>query len=204
MQIRVLFMGLIWVLGLSAALSGQRTIDLDRFDIFEMEGKVHFRAVISEGNTCDGIRYLRSEDGVNFKQIGVVTGICGSPDFPVGYDFVDENPLQNTVNYYRVEFGGYNTTEIYSVNIFNTADRGYKVVPNPANWDVVIYFENPGDKSSSLVLFDERGQFLLETNNLGNTFELNLLPYSAGAYFFVIKSEDMRRGEIKGTLIIQR
>jgi hypothetical protein len=167
MQIRVLIMGLMWILGLSAALSGQRTIDLDRFEIYELEGSVHIRCIISGGNTCNGIRYLRSEDGVNFKQIGMETGICGSPDFPVGYNFIDDEPVQNAVNYYRVEFGGYNPSEVYAVTIVNTADRGYKVVPHPANRDAVIYFENPGDKSSSLVLFDDRGQFLWETKNFG-------------------------------------
>lgn len=204
MRIQYLFMSLIISLGLSTTLAGQRTIELDRFEIYELKGSVHIQCIISGGNTCNGIRYLRSEDGVNFKQVGMETGICGSPDFPVGYDFIDNEPVQNAVNYYRLEFGGYYPSEVYEVTIVNTADRGYKVVPNPANRDAVIYFENPGDKSSSLVLFDDRGQFLWETKNLGNTFELNLLPYSAGTYFFVIKTEDMRRGEIKGTLIIQR
>ncbi len=75
------------------------------FSLFENNGKVYLNWSIVSGSTCNGIQIYRSTDSVMFTQVGNIPGICGSSSSAISYNFIDDNPVKNKVNYYRLELG---------------------------------------------------------------------------------------------------
>jgi len=188
---------------LISSIYGQRAIELDRLDVFELNGKVYINCIISQGNTCDGIRYLRSTDGQNFHQIGIVTGICGSPDFPVGYEFVDKEPVVNETNYYKIEFGGYSPSRVFAVNVIDFGESAFKVVPQPVRDRVAIHFRNPHQREHRVKIFNSSGQFALMSNTQNNVFELDMSSMSPGHYVFQIVNLEGTSDPISGVIIVK-
>ncbi|TVR85630.1 MAG: T9SS C-terminal target domain-containing protein [Saprospirales bacterium] len=186
---------------LMAPIDAQVTPSLDKFDIFLYEGQVFIELIISSGNTCNGIRYYRSTDGENYQMIGQVTGICGSPYFPVGYDFTDHEPVINATNFYKVEFGGFGFSKPVPVKVFDLENSGSRVVPNPVNTSATIYFDNPGEVRHQLFLNDVAGRTVLETEASGDSFELDLQSLTAGVYVYKIFAIEEPNRSIQGQLI---
>lgn len=112
-------------------LVAQETTILDNFTAIKNDGKIYLRWVITSGRTCDGTRIYRSGEQIHFTQIGDISGICGSSTSPVPYDFIDENPLKNQRNYYRLESGNNGFSEIVSLESIGFENKGYQVRPNP-------------------------------------------------------------------------
>lgn len=198
----ILFLSVLFAMPFSM-LYGQREPILDKLEIFRLNGKVHIECIISQGFTCDGIRYYRSTDGLNYEQIGQVGGICGSPDFPVGYDFVDEEPKVNAVNYYKIEFGGFGFSDPVPIRIIDISSKGYKVAPNPVKNFARIYFDNPNQNSNALWLYDIQGKIILSIKSLDSFFELDLSNVPSGLYVFQISDPKGNKTQIEGKLYVQ-
>lgn len=184
-----------------AQINAQERPSLDKFDIYLYEGEVFIELIISSGNTCNGIRYYRSTDGENYQMIGQVTGICGSPYFPVGYDFTDHEPELNATNFYKVEFGGFGFSKPVPVKVFDFEESRSRVVPNPVSTSAVIYFENPGELRHQLLLNDMAGRTVLETVATGDSFELDLQSLTSGVYMYKIFAIEESNRSIQGQLI---
>jgi hypothetical protein len=187
----------------TTALMGQRTPSLDKFDIFHFDSKVHIELIISQGNTCDGIRYYRSTDGVDYKMIGQVTGICGSPDFPVSYEFTDEQPRVNATNYYKVEFGGFGFSEPVEIQIFDLSSAGSRAVPNPASESTTVHFENRNRDDYRLQLFDLNGRELRSLSGSDNFFEIDLRGLPNGMLLYRIFKSESPNQTIDGRILNQ-
>lgn len=182
--------------------AAQRHPILDKLDIYESGGKVYITCIISAGNTCNGINVLRSTDSVEFSIIGNVSGVCGSNEFPITYDFVDENPLINKPIYYQLEFGGFAPTEIIRLLIIDYNSNGYQVRPHPANEQARIYFKNPSRAEHLITLFSSSGNTILQEKTTGEFFDLNLINIPSGLYGFRISNNPLEPA-IVGILIIQ-
>jgi len=92
---------------------------LGKFSISENNGDVYLSWSIIAGSSCNGIQIYRSIDSINFSQIGDIPGVCGSVDFTQTYDFTDNNPVKNKVNYYRLELGNQDFSQIVSIEIID-------------------------------------------------------------------------------------
>jgi hypothetical protein len=159
---------------------------LDKFEVFEGEGRVFVRCIISSGNTCNGIKVFRGEDTLSLELIGEIPGICGNSSHPVAYEFIDESPILNRKSYYKLELGGYGFTKSRSILLINTESLGFQVRPNPALNLTTLFFENIFFQNVSITLIDGVGREVLNASTKTSRVDLNLYQIAAGTYTFII------------------
>ncbi len=99
---------------ISYGSSAQETI-LEKFTATEVNDDIVLNWTIEQGSTCNGIDITRSSDSLNFILIGDIEGICGDQEKSIPYTFVDENPIRNQINYYRLELGSVGSSDIISI-----------------------------------------------------------------------------------------
>jgi len=163
------------------------------------ENKIQVNWAISGGNTCEGTIVQRSVDGLFFNTIGEIGGVCGSPDFEIPYFFIDENPLPNTVNFYRLELGSQGFSSAIEIEFVSLNEKGYSVRYDFQNQTVIVNFENPKRETVKYMLFDIQGRYLTDgvTKDAGITlslqsfspqpFILNLLMFGHGLNIKILK-----------------
>ncbi len=202
MKVILQFLMLLFITLCVQIVSAQRHPILDKLEIYESGGKVYITCIISAGNTCNGINVLRSTDSVEFSIIGNVSGVCGSNDFPITYDFVDENPVINKPMYYQLEFGGFAPSEIIRLLIIDYNSNGYQVRPQPASEEARIYFENPANSEFGITLYSSSGKTILQEKTTRNFFDLSLVNIPSGLYGFRI-SDNPLKPAIIGKILVQ-
>ena len=104
---------------------------LSKFFAVQVEETVFMRWTISAGNTCEDTHIERSSDGITYEQVGLIGGICGSPDEAITFEFTDSIPLVNRTLYYRLLLGyfGYTSPKVVEYRLYN--DQGFLLAPNP-------------------------------------------------------------------------
>lgn len=180
---------------------GQDKIRLDYFEANENRNTVLLKWAISQGSTCNGITITRSSDSIYFSPIGRIEGVCGSADAPQPYSFVDENPLKNQKNYYKLELGISGFSRVISLNVRDKNGKDYQVIPNPIQDIGRIYFDNPNFESYQLKIYNINGSLINRINTLQNYFDIKAHSYSDGLYLFNITNPETT---IKGKFIISR
>jgi hypothetical protein len=166
---------------------------LDRFTASEINNRVYLEWIISAGNTCQGIHILRSTDSINFIQIGNIDGVCGNITTPQGYNFTDDNPVKNKINYYRLELGGIGLSKIVSVEIIDLQSGGYQVRPHPITSKAIIYFSNPGQRVCQLNIYSISGNEVLHQDVYDSSFYISKGELQTGFYFFTITTREGTR-----------
>jgi hypothetical protein len=145
--------------------------------------------VIKGGNTCEGTKIQRSNDGLFFETIGEIGGVCGSPDFDVPYLFVDSLPIANQTNYYRLELGtqGFSTSVSFPFNPLN--DQGYSIVLDRAQRTASVYFDNPQAETVAFQLITLNGVVLSKGNTGAGSLTFNFNGWPSGIYLIQIQFE---------------
>ena len=166
------------------ALSQEADEFVDDFLAVQQNDGVFLRWTILSGNTCDGTKIERSEDGINFYKIGEIPGVCGSPDKPITYDFTDIEPFKNRVNYYRLQLGFLGITSFKTVDFIVLGDEGYSINPNPFSEGAIFLFDNPDGEEHELIIFDYKGQIAMSFKTSDNKIQLDRNYFSAGTYIF--------------------
>lgn len=134
---------------------------IDDFKGIKTNGKVILNWTIKKDNTCNGILILRSTDNSDFEVIGRIEGICGSSDSAQDYTFVDEEPILNKTNYYKLEFGLFGKTEpSLAIKFIDLSKTGSKVYPNPFLSETNIAFVNPNKSDHRVDIFDSTGKLV--------------------------------------------
>lgn len=181
---RALIIILFLLSSISPALSQEADQFVDDFLAVQQNEEVFLRWTISSGNTCDGTKIERSEDGISFYKIGEIPGVCGSPDKPITYDFTDMEPVKNRVNYYRLQLGFLGITSSKTVDFIMLGDEGYSIHPNPFSESAVFLFNNPDGEGYELSIFNDRGQLMINYITSENKIQLDRNSISAGTYIF--------------------
>lgn len=185
---------------ISNALFSQAHPILDNFYLIESNGSVILNWTIKGGSTCNGIQIYRSTDSLNFIQVGDIAGVCGSSSASQPYDFTDNSPVKNKVNYYKLELGQEGFTSVISIEIIEVGKNGNQVRPNPAKDNARIYFTNEKHVTSNLFLYNTSGTVLLKQTSDFDYFDLDLTGIDAGTYVFVIFQDESLRST--GRIII--
>jgi len=171
---------------ISATGFSQQSVILDSFEAFEIDNQVYLDWVISAGNSCNGTKIFRSNDTLQFTQIGSIEGICGNPSSPQPFRFIDENPIRNSINYYRLELGVTGFSKIVSIEVIPLSDDGFQVRPNPASTETTIYFSNNNKEAAQLFLYNINGSQVTTITTQESYFDLDVSGYQAGMYVFII------------------
>jgi len=188
-QVIILFM-FGFILMINSTLFSQNNPILDNFSITQNNGKVYLNWIIKSGSTCNGIQIFRSANNSSFKEIGNIAGICGSVSSATPYNFVDQNPEKNTINFYRLELGNNGTSQTLSIEIIDIEKEGSQVRPNPVYNEAKIYFNNNTKELNYLSVYNLSDKLIDELSSKENFFEINSTNYSNGIYFFKIINKE--------------
>jgi hypothetical protein len=181
---------------------GQTNPILGSFSANDNNGEVYLSWSIVAGSTCNGISILRAGDGIDFKEIGNIAGVCGSSSSEVNYSFTDTNPLKNAVNYYRLELGFSNFSQIISIEIIDIESNGYQVRPNPSTDFSTIYFENSKRQEYQFELHNLAGMQVMSSLTKDDFIQVNSSILGSGVYFFKI-SLPANLPKVKGKMMVE-
>ncbi|MFU8842303.1 MAG: T9SS type A sorting domain-containing protein [Bacteroidales bacterium] len=162
----------------------------ENFTVTAFQGKVYLSWILPAGSTCFGIQVYRSEDGEIFEEIGWFYGICGSNSESVPYSFVDEEPMLNQTNYYRIELGKGFFSDIISVQVIDLSGKNSQVRPNPVVDVSAVYFTNGSGKNHTLSVYDLNGKLINAQSTHLDFFEVNASSIPFGLYIYAIISDD--------------
>ncbi len=203
LKVKWFFVYCCFMAGFAQLAKAQEDPFLDFIGGTENEGKVFLQWVMKAGTTCDGIRIYRSTDKQSFDQIGSIAGICGSPDFAVGYTFTDEEPHLNQINHYRLELGNLGFSGTIAIEVFDFSTQPYRLMPHPVKSQSKLHFENSGQTAKQLSLVDINGRLVYQDETSGNVFQLDADNLSSGVFLFTIGNKDGQQ-TIQGKIIISR
>lgn len=154
-----------------------------------IENEVRLRLVITAGNTCDGIDLLRSTDAVNYRVIGNIAGVCGNASVDTDYEFIDDRPEPNQINYYRARLTNLGLSDVVSVFMLVRDPSGHLLFPLPAVDYCRIVFREPIGIPVDAQLLSSGGQLLRSYRLSGDFADLDLSGLSSGSYFLKTADE---------------
>lgn len=147
----------------------------------------------------DYFTVLRSEDGKTFAGIGKVRAIGGSNT----YRFKDVAAVDGA-NFYKLEITGKSKSLGYSNIVMLNKKQFFLskpvIYPNPAKSLVTIKSELP-DSKGHLVILDNLGRIMYETQTEASAVELDVSFFSSGSYNVFWQQE---AGIQKGKLLIEK
>jgi hypothetical protein len=192
---------LLFFLLVSSVLKAQESESLDAINALENNAKVYLRWTMKSGNTCNGIRIYRSLDSTNFNTIGQINGICGSSTESISYDFIDESPTLNAVNYYTIELGSLGFSKVISVEVLDFKN-GILVRPQPSQANVELVFKNELSDVYSIQIYNLQGKVLLEKSGNSDRFNIDLSYHPNGIYLYKIYNNE--KGDLSTGKIIKQ
>lgn len=135
---------------------------------------------------------LKSVDGINFVEIGTVTG-QGTTSNVTNYTYTDNEVRTGTTYFYKLKQVDFNGTSeesaIRSVTLTNSLAP--VVYPNPAENKVAVRMNSSEFSVKVKVeMYDVLGKLYFEDSFSEKEFSLDLTEYAPGVYTMVIKSEN--------------
>jgi hypothetical protein len=192
---------LLFALLTSSSVRAQESLVLDDFLGVAQARQVQLRWVISAGQTCNGTYIERSADTIHWETIGDIPGVCGSSSAPVPYNFIDESPISNALNFYRLVLTGQGYSPVIRVPFYNYSEIGYVLIPNPARDVAALYFGTSETEAFSISIFDLSGKKCQEHSGTGGRYSLNVSTLPIGTYVFVLSRQGKKN--INGKLVRQ-
>ena len=165
------------------------------FSASVQEDRIVLRWAVVMGAECTDMEVLRSENGVDFEQIHLYPGICGSNSEDKFYEFTDSLPVPLLPNYYQLKSGPGDRSNIILVNQRILPEgKDYALFPHPVTGTSRFVFDNPTRKPHRFLLRDLKGGEVLQLDDLRDgEFELDLSRMESGLYFFLLESEGRNR-----------
>lgn len=171
---------------LFTAVQAQFNPKLDRFSATHKDGIVYLDWIMHSGSVCLGIVVERSEDSVNFKEIGDISGICGNLTKPVQYYFTDEFPVLNKKMFYRLSFVGFAYSDVITIVAVDVNKDEYSLFPNPAAGMSTLNFYNPKIENHSIIVLNSSGTEVMRLTTTEDKFMIDTERLDAGIYQFLI------------------
>jgi hypothetical protein len=169
--------------------------------ITEVEQSFLVSWVIDSGQTCQGQNILHSTDGINFEEVGRISGVCGSLLKAEPYIFTHLEPEPNSVNYYRIELGGYGLSAIVSSFLIEITENSAVIYPNPVSSLFTIKWNNRNSSKVVIKLSNQQGQTFSQLESNSDTVLLDATSWEKGFYYYIITIEDTGK-VISGKLIV--
>ncbi len=162
-------------------------IELSRFSVENKEESVLLNWETKSETDNDYFVILRSNNGIDFAEIGEVNGM-GNSSSTVNYQFVDERPYYGT-SYYKLQQIDYDGEASFSQIIstdFNL-NEAFLLYPNPTNANVNILISTDNSSEILIKIVDVFGKIILtQSQNLTNgtnSIPLSSDNFKAGMYF---------------------
>ena len=170
-------------------------IELISFEGTALKNTVELNWTTASEVNNDFVAIERSEDAVNFVEIGRIPG-QGDTEEERSYSFVDKAPMPG-LNYYRLRQVDFNGDEnrhaiiVVDVEIEQVASA-MNIYPNPAQDMLQVEWELPLRRSASLELYDMTGKLLKRerVSPLSASHQLSTENLPTGLYLLHFTSGD--------------
>lgn len=202
-QVRVFVIVLFLIVFQNKVVYSQDNLIIDTYSAFETNGKVYLDWIIKTGNTCNGIGIQRSIDSINFNTIAHIEGVCGNLNSPQPFSYIDEAPVKNRINYYRLELGGKGFTRALAIEFIDLSNETYQLRPNPCSQQTRLYFDNPGKEVVSFNLYHQNAKELYNEKLNGEYIDIDTSTLSSGIYVFTISNQQTKL-LTAGKIIVQK
>lgn len=176
---------LIMLMLLTSYVEGQEVI-LSSFSVHKSGNKILLDWTIKSGSICNGIDIYRSDGISDFVEIGHISGVCGNLGSPTSYTFTDIEPLKNQFNYYRLNLGGTQSSEILSIEYIEVDENNYFLKNNVDLKQATLYFKNKNELNTTIQLYDISGKFIKIVQTNSDFIEINYIDYPKGMIYFKI------------------
>jgi hypothetical protein len=175
---------------------------LEHFSITHDDGRVLLNWVTRPGSTCEGIDIMRSTDSIHYTSIHHIGGICGGPNSAISYSHIDESPVVNHRNYYRLQLGTVGTTSVRAIEVVDLQGNGFLIRPNPVVETSRIYFDNVSHALHRLSLIDLQGVVRQTLETRDEFFIVEAAALQPNLYFLHIQDEE-GRFKAQGKLLVR-
>lgn len=159
---------------------------LSHFGLDVSNGKVLLSWTIKSGSTCNGIDILRSTDSINFTEIGDIPGVCGDITSPTSYTYTDQNPVGNAINYYKIDLGGQEKSQVLGIEVIAVAENDYLLRPNPVSDYAELRFANSNQQSVVFTLYDLNGAVIHQEESISELIQIDATAIRNGIYHFTL------------------
>ncbi len=162
-----------------------------QFDATLSGGKTIVTWTVGAGTTCESVVVQRSSDTTSFQDIYVYPSICGNSTVDESYNWIDEQPIPFSLNYYRLKVENVDFTTAKIVDNNSQVIKGeLSIYPNPSQSMTAFWFEQKRGLSYQLLISDLQGKYIYASSaERTNFFELDVSIFKAGAYNVYILSE---------------
>lgn len=153
------------------------------------------RWTIRGGNQCDGTIISRAADNLNFDKVGEIPGICGGAD-DQSYLFEDLAPVENQINYYRLDFGQLGPSTALEVAFYNYNQAGYLIANSTDMLSFHIKQLNPSQLE--VQLYNSNGVLLYSKSQSSPDFEIPKYNLDNGVILYRISDDKgfLERGKL--------
>lgn len=147
-------------------------------------------------NNNDYFTLDRTQDGINFKQLGKFDGSFNSNQ-TINYSFIDNEPLQG-ISYYRLrqtDFDGKNEYfNLTAVSCGQNDFHKFKIFPNPAVSNVTVRLDlTTIDAESYIVFYDIRGKEVMNMRHKADSngqIRIDINDLEPGCYIMRLTQGD--------------
>lgn len=163
------------------------------FNVQQDANNVVVFLTIRGGIQCSGLQVQRGSDSINYTLVHEFPGVCGSPSADESYVWVDNSPLRNTVNYYRLEIGNLGIVSDHKSVFFQYFESDQLLItPNPCE-DCTVRFPNDKREKVRIQLFSIDGKFLLEEETSSNFYSLSNFDLKGSVFLVSIFYENGKK-----------
>lgn len=172
-------------LGFAVAACAQEHPFIASYTLTVFDGAIRTEWVMQGGSTCNGQDVERSTDGIDFRPVHRIQGICGDPSVAVPFNWTDRTPPEFSTVYYRVKLGLDGYTSIKSVVFDQLTTSDQRFFPSPTNGEATLVVNVPAQANVELRIWDGNGRLVLERDGLpGPLIPISLPQVPSGVYVY--------------------
>lgn len=136
------------------------------------------------GYTCATLTVSHSTDSINFQQIYLYPGVCGSYQEAQNYTYIHSSPVPDRINYYRLTPSTFN--QQLNTQVFFKGETTYNVYPNPVSGSAILYLDNsPVDYK--ITITDLRGQICYNSQGTSDKILFDATSWKNGKYIYQLQ-----------------
>lgn len=163
---------------------------LKNFGATVYQTDVYLEWTTRAGFSCEDVVVEHGLYTLSFLPVYTWPGVCGNQSSEENY-FVTLQSLQAGRNYFRLDLGLSGKSPVIFADI-QPASSTAKVIPNPADFQSALYWNNASNQTFNVIIFNTSGEAIYEyttTESRLPFLNLSLLP---GVYHYRLYSQDQQ------------
>lgn len=181
----------------------QQSIKLTRFIAVVSDDKVLLNWTLDSGSTCNGTSILKSLDGIDYDEVGKISGVCGSTTSQQSYSFIDDSPFKNQENFYKLRFGEEQFSKPLSIYFKYIEPNKVQVFPLPVKDKLIVQFNSNVNSSYEIGIHDASGAVLKRISSIQENEVQGMVDDLNQGFYILILYEDSKLKARQKFLIVK-